>query len=345
VAVIYPVRSPAWVLTYQSVDITQDISSMVLAITYTDRLGAASGDLEILLDDSVKLWQGPWYPQQGDVINLTIGYRAEAQLPCGSFQIDELELEGPPDSFHLRCLATYITPAMRTARSTGYEGQTLTQIAAAIAAKYSLDLVSEADDSNPAFERVTQRQETDLAFLRRLALEHDYDFTIRGSRMVFYSRAALESSVPVVTLDRGDVTSFAFKDRSYQIYASAQVAYQEPFSKTLVTQTADSISAVPTTDTAKRIIRCENGQQAELKASSLLHAANMLRRTARLSCTGEILLAAGNVATVAGFGAYDGNYIIDTARHHLTHQSGYTTTIEARGVTLGASSGSPLLQA
>ena len=252
VAVIYPVRSPAWVLTYQSVDITQDISSMVLAITYTDRLGAASGDLEIVLGDSAKLWQGPWYPQQGDVINLTIGYRAEAQLPCGSFQVDELELEGPPDTFHLRCLATYITPAMRTARSTGYEGQTLTQIAATIAAKYSFSLVSEADDSDPAFQRVTQRQETDLAFLRRLALEHDYDFTIRGAQMVFYSRSALESSAPAISLDRRDIMSFAFKDRSYQIYAGAQVAYQEPFAKALVTQTSASPSAVPTTDTAKR---------------------------------------------------------------------------------------------
>ena len=77
----------------------------------------------------------------------------------------------------------------------------------------------------------------------------------------------------------------------------------------------------------------------------MLHGSNMLRRTARLSCTGEVLLAAGNVATITGFGAYDGNYIIDTARHHLTHQSGYTTTIEARGVTSGASGGSPLIQA
>lgn len=320
-------------LTYQSVDITQDISVMVLGITYNDRLGAASGDLEIKLEDSAKVWQGPWYPQQGDIINLTIGYRGEAQLPCGSFQIDELALAGPPDVFHMRCLATYITPAMRTARSIGYENQTLTEIASTIAAKYSLNIVSEADADNPAFERITQNQETDLAFLRRIALEHDYDFTIRGTQMVFYSRSALEDTVPVATIDRGDVMRFAFKDRAYQIYESAQVAYQQPFTKTLITQSTASLTTVPTTDTAKRVIRCENGQQAGLKASSLLHGTNMLRQTARLSCGGSVTLVAGNVITIAGFGQYDGNYIIESARHQLTYHSGYTTEIEARNVT------------
>jgi uncharacterized protein len=307
---------------------------MVLAITYTDRLGAASGDLEIKLEDSGKVWQGPWYPQQGDVINLSIGYRGEAQLPCGSFQIDELELKGPPDVFHLRCLATYITPAMRTPRSIGYEGQTLTQIAATIAAKYSLGMVSEAGENNPVFERVTQHQETDLPFLRRLALEHDYDFTIRGSQMVFYARSALEESGPVTTIDRSDVVAFAFKDRSYQIYENAQVAYQMPFAKSLITQSAASAAAVPSTDTAKRVIRCENGQQAGLKATSLLHGADMLQVTARLSCGGRILLVAGNVITITGFGVYDGNYIIDSARHLLTHHSGYTAEIELRSVAV-----------
>ena len=305
---------------------------MVLAITYTDRLGAASGDIEIRLEDSGKVWQGPWYPQQGDVINLSIGYRGNDQLPCGSFQVVELELTGPPDVFHLRCLAAYITPAMRTANSIGYEGQTLIQIASTIAGKYSLSMVSQADANNPVFERITQKQETDLEFLKRIALEHDYDFTIRGSQMVFYSRSALEGSASVLTINRGDVMSFAFKDRSYQIFESAAVAYQMPFAKALIAQSAASLSAVPTTDTAKRVLRCENGQQAGLKANSLLHGANMLQITGRLTCAGNILLAAGNVITIAGFGAYDGDYIIDNARHHLTHESGYTTEIELRSV-------------
>jgi len=329
----YPVRAPGWVLTYQSVDITSDISSMVLNITYTDRLGAASGDLEVILEDSQKLWQGPWYPQEGDVITLTIGYRGEAQLPCGSFQIDELALTGPPDTFHIRSLATYITPAMRTKNSCGYEGQTLTQIAGVIAGKYSLNLVSVADDLNPVFERITQNQETDLGFLRRIATEHDYDFTIRGGTMVFYARSALEASPPVATMARGDVMRFAFVDRSYRIYETAQIAYQQPFAKALISQVADNVAPVPTTDSEKRVIRCENGQQAQLKASGVLHANNMVQQTVGLTCSGAPTLVAGNVVTITGFGVNDGNYLIEQARHRLTRATGYTTEIEARNLT------------
>ncbi|HTT75610.1 MAG TPA: contractile injection system protein, VgrG/Pvc8 family [Candidatus Binataceae bacterium] len=330
--VSYSVRSPGWVLTYQSVDITSDISSMVLDIAYTDRLGAASGDLEILLEDSQKLWQGPWYPQEGDVINLTIGYTGEAQLPCGSFQIDELLLNGPPDTFHIRCLATYITPAMRTKRSCGYEGQTLTQIASTIAGKYSLAMISEADELNPVFERITQNQETDLGFLRRIATEHDYDFTIRGSTMVFYARSVLEAAQPVASIARDSVMRFSFKDRSYRIYETAQVAYQQPFAKALISQSANTSVSVPTTDNAKRVSRCENGQQAQLKASSMLHARNMVKRTAGLACSGSPAFAAGNVVTITGFGVSDGNYLIEQARHRLTRAAGYTTEIEARNL-------------
>jgi Bacteriophage probable baseplate hub protein len=331
-AATYLVRSPGWVLTYQSVDITADISNMVLSLTYTDRLGAASGDLEIVLEDSRKVWQGSWYPQEGDIVNLTIGYHGEALLPCGTFQVDELALSGPPDTFHIRGLATYITPAMRTITSAGYEAQTLTQIAATIAAKYSLSMVSVAGELNPVFQRVTQQQETDLGFLRRLALEHDYDFTIRGSQLVFYARRALEAAEPVTTLARGDVMQFAFRDRSYQIYETAQVAYQEPSAKALITQSAGADTSVPTTDSAKRVLRCENGQQAELKASSLLHNANMMRRTVWLTCAGSTLLAAGNNITIAGFGVSDGTYLIEEARHQLNRETGYTTEVEARNL-------------
>jgi phage protein D len=221
---------------------------------------------------------------------------------------------------------------MRTKNSCGYEGQTITQIASTIAGKYSLNMVSEADDLNPVFERITQNQETDLGFLRRIATEHDYDFTIRGTNMVFYARSALEASPPVATVARGDVMQFTFTDRSYRIYETAQIAYQQPFAKALISQTADSTGSVPTTDSAKRVIRCENGQQAQLKAGSMLHAKNMVQQTVRLTCSGSPTLVAGNVITITGFGVSDGNYLIQQARHRLTRASGYTTAIEARNL-------------
>ena len=64
-AIAYPVRSPNWILLYSGVNITADISHMVLSISYADELGGRSGDLEIELEDRDKRWQGAWFPQRG----------------------------------------------------------------------------------------------------------------------------------------------------------------------------------------------------------------------------------------------------------------------------------------
>ena len=61
-AASYTVRSPQWILTYSGVNISADVSQMVVAIRYVDRLDGASGELELELEDSTKLWQGAWYP-------------------------------------------------------------------------------------------------------------------------------------------------------------------------------------------------------------------------------------------------------------------------------------------
>ncbi len=159
----YSVRSPQWILSYRGVNITTDVSQMVLAIRYVDRLDGASGELEVELEDSAKRWQGPWYPTLGDVVSLQIGYGDEALLDCGEFQIDELEFDGPPDLMRLRCLAAYITPAMRTANTVAYENLGIVEIAAQIAAKYELTMVTSSSESESdlTFDRVTQRRQPD----------------------------------------------------------------------------------------------------------------------------------------------------------------------------------------
>src|ERR1700722_13505936 len=101
----FAVKHPAWKLTYAGKVITADISGMMLEVTFTDHEGHIGNDIEVKLADNEKRWQGPWYPQQGDLLNLQIGYRGESpNLHCGDFNIHELELDGPPDTFHIRAL-------------------------------------------------------------------------------------------------------------------------------------------------------------------------------------------------------------------------------------------------
>ena len=330
----HSVRTPQWVLIFDGVDITTDVSHMVLAINYVDRLGEAAGEVEIELEDHAKRWQGPWYPGLGHILGLQIGYRGEQLLDCGLFQVDELEIDGPPDVMRLRCLAAYITNEMRTPNTVAYENQSVVEIAGQIASKYGLSLVAAPSvlESDVVFARVTQRRETDLGFLKRLAIEHNFDFTVRGAQMVFFARAALEAVVPLVAITRPDTTRFSFRNRTRRIYDGAADSYFNPDTKQLIAQAVTAETQTATTDTLKIVARSENGQQALVKAQAALHLHNMVFVDASIEGPGNVMLVAGNQVEIAGWGALDGAYLIETARHRLTRASGYTTSIAARRV-------------
>jgi phage protein D len=331
-SISHPVRSPEWVLAYQGINITADISAMLLSVSYTDYLSELSSELEFVIEDHDQRWQAAWYPTLGDEISLSIGYRGEGLLPCGTFQIDQLELTGPPDTFVIRCLAAFITPAMRTFNSRGYEDQTLLGIAQSIGEKYGLAVISTPDVIDIAFQRITQKHETDLAFLKRLALEHGYDFTVRGSILVFYAQASLEAVAPVQTLTRTDLERFEFRNQTHNTYRAAEIAYQNFAIKSLIVQNAAASASIPTGDVLKLVSRCENGQHALLRAQAALHAHNLFFTEATLTMPGSIAMASGNTIGLAGFGEFDGNYLILVARHSLDRAHGYTTRLEVSHV-------------
>ncbi|SRR5579875_202637 len=362
----YPVRHPRWELVYAGRNITGRITAMAIEITYSDHhahhhrrrkqaamTAAETDELEVVLEDRDRRWQGPWLPQRGDAVSLMIGYEGdERMLNCGNFQVDELELHGPPDTFHLKCIAAGITPALRTPRSAAYENQTLLGVAQTIAARHQLTVTGAPQDVNVTWQRLTQRRETDLQFLRRLALAHNYDFTIRGSQLVFYARPALEQAAPVLTITRGSAQggeyqpryampmplvagqgvfakSFEFQTKTQALYRSANVAYLNPALKQLIAASAQDSSS-PTGDDLHLVARCETPQQAQLKAQGALHDANMLETTARIETEGNVLLVAGVNVALVGFGSYDGTYHVESSRHRLDRLSGYTTEVELR---------------
>ena len=331
-AISFPVRSPQWVLTYQGVHITADTAAMVESISYTDRLSDFSGEIELIVEDHTRKWQSSWYPGLGDQISLSIGYRNEGLLPCGDFQIDQLELAGPPDTFTIRCLAASITPAMRTRNSLGYENQTLLGVVRTIAGKYGLIVISAPDDIDLLFERVTQKYESDLSFLKRLALEHGFEFTIRGSNLVFYSRATLEGVTAVQTVSREDLERYTFRNRTHSTYSGAQLTHHDPKTKSLIAQSVVTTVPTVTSDILKLVTRCENGQQATVKAAAALGTHNMSVTEASLVMPGSIAMAAGNPIELSGFGEFDGKYLTTMAQHRIQRSRGYTTHLEVSRV-------------
>jgi phage protein D len=330
----YPVRHPKWLLSYAGKNISGDVSKAVTEITYTDHESHQSDEIEVQLQDSEKRWQGPWYPSQGDLLNLQIGYADEPLLPCGNFEIDELELDGGAsgDVFHIKGIGAGITPSIRTATSAVYENQTLSQVTNVIAARHGFSVKGAPGALNLQFTHLTQNNETDLAFLHRLANRYNYDFSVRGKVLVFYARTQLEQAAIVYTVFRRNVTKFHFKGRTQHVYKAAVVSYLSPQTKQLITQSVSAVPAVLNGDTLNIPERAESQQMALAQAQAQLHDANMLAATGTLTTPGTVNLMAGLTIAVSGFGVHDGTYLITSAHHKLSRSSGYTTETEVRRV-------------
>ena len=121
----YPVRTPAWSLHYTGKNITADVSGIMVEIAY-DRPSIAH---RVTRSHT----QGPRPALAGAVVSgpgrspaSLDRLRRRAAARCGDFQIDAFELDGPPDTFHVRGRrGDYAAP--RTPTSAGFENQTLGQ--------------------------------------------------------------------------------------------------------------------------------------------------------------------------------------------------------------------------
>lgn len=330
------VPAPLTQIVYQSKDISADIAPYVKSIEYTDALEGESDSLDIRVEDSDQRWQNDWYPEHGDTINAKLGYVNATLMPCGDFEVDEVELDGSRgsgDEVSIKALAAGIKSATRTKNAKAYDDTTLKGIAEIIAKKHKLKLQGEIEAIK--IIRVTQAYETDLGFLKRISDEYGYAFSIRGKSLCFFKRATLKAEHPIVLITRADVLGYRFRDKVKEIVKEATVTYHEPKSKKHIKHTAtdkQSSSNHHSTDTHKVHVRAESAEHAKLKADAALDRQNEDQTEGELSLIGSPVLVSGINVQLQGFGKFDGKYTINKSRHSQSRGNGYTTAIELKRV-------------
>lgn len=317
---------PIFKIEYNQKDITTDVSNQVLNIEYTDFEHGQSDEITITFEDTQKLWQGSWIPSKGDSLRVFIGYEGEKLLNCGIFEIDEIEFATPPDILTVKALATGITKALRQNNSVAYENKTLKQIASEIAQKHGLTLVGEIEDVR--VERITQNQERDLTFLKKLAEQYGYIFKIAEGNLVFYKTEKLTGADAAKILYRTDLTRITLSEKTSKNYKAVTVSYHNPKTGKKITATAKNEKCVKG-DTLKITERCENKQQALLKAKAALAKGNNTIEGS-IDLVGTPSLIAGLNIELKDLGYFSGKYHITQTRHFIDRTSGYGTSLEVK---------------
>lgn len=328
------IRAPAFELVYERTNITAEITKYLTSLTYTDNLDGDEADtIDVQMEDAEDRWIGDWYPGMTDRLRLRMGYEGAALLDCGAFEIDEIDIDGPPSTVRIRALSAAVSKPLRTEQNHAYEKTTLAAIARQVANRHGLTVTGNIAPID--IERATQMKQDDLKFLQRLARDYGHAFSVRGDQLVFHQLADLRAAAPILTIVPGDLTRRSFRDKIKGTPKATAVAYHDPAKKKLITYDLNGngeLISTPSGDTAKLTGRVENKAQAKAKAQARQARDEDAATTANFTLSGDTRLVAGVNVALAGFGVFDGRWQIHASRHQLSRSSGYTCDIEIRRV-------------
>lgn len=223
-------------IVYNSKDISKDIAPYLLSFEYTDNESHKADSINITLEDKNQLWIQPWLPTKGDIIIasiITTDWHKSGEsisLPCGTFQVDEVELSGPPSVVQIKGVSIPITSTIRSEIKTrAWERINLQAIAGDIAAVSNLALMYESA-TNPQYLRVDQIETSDLAFLQTLCEKAAQSLKVTSDKIVIFDERTYEANPAVRDIDRlgGDVIHYSFKSKTAGTAKTAKVSYSDP---------------------------------------------------------------------------------------------------------------------
>ncbi|WP_446896547.1 phage late control D family protein [Citrobacter freundii] len=208
--------APAYMLTLDGADITQNFSDRLIGLTMTDNRGFEADQLDIALDDTDGLVE---LPPRGASLTLWLGWQGSALVNKGSFTVDEIEHRGAPDTLTIRGRSADFRGTLNSRREQSWHDTTLGVIVETIAQRNKLT-ASVADALKAiAIPHIDQTQESDAAFLSRLAERNGASVSVKAGKLLFLKAGSAMTArgkpIPQMTVERGDGDrhQFAIADR------------------------------------------------------------------------------------------------------------------------------------
>ncbi len=318
--------TPQYQITVNNADITKQINTRLLSVNVTDEIGIVSDTLSICLDNRNGVLE---IPPCGATITLSMGY--EELYPMGTFIVDEIEISSPPSAMTITARASDPTTgsisSFNACTSRSWEQQTISAIVQEIASIYGMESETAPQYGNILINTIEQTDESDCAFLQRLATEYGGAIKIAGSKILliepFSGKFPNGTSMPVIKIKESEIISFKMRISQRNAYGSVSAKYYDFDAATEQEITVGDKSPVYT-------IRdiYSSAQQAQLSAQTKLNEIITGSYSLSLEIIGNALLGAESVVDIST--RYDeirGRWVIKSARHCLSN-SGYKTSLE-----------------
>ncbi|SAE15016.1 phage Late Control D family protein [Enterobacter cloacae] len=212
--------APDFMLKLDDRDITQNFSHRLISLTMTDKRGLEADQLDIQLDDSDGLLD---LPARGATLSLWLGWAGTPLEQKGNFTVDTIEFRGAPDTLTIRGCSADFRGKLNVRREQSWHDTTIGAIVNTIAQRNRLTASVAADLSSIAISHIDQSQETDAAFLTRLAERNGAFVSIKAGKVIFMKAGqavtAGGTSIPLMMIERGDGDKHLFSVADRENYS------------------------------------------------------------------------------------------------------------------------------
>ncbi len=260
----------------------------------------------------------------------------DVTLDMGTFEIDSVDMSGPPDKITVKSTSIPYTSKLRMEKKNkAWEKISLKGIGQEIAGKNGLKLMYEASD-NPTYKRKEQVQTSDIKFLQTLCHAAGMALKVTTLTIVIYDAAEYDSKPAVRTFKKGsgDIISYKMGTKlTDTAYTSCHVSYTDPDSKETIEYTYTPDSKTGTGQTLEVNEKVNSKAEAVRLAKKRLREKNTQEYTAGLKVVGDVSLVAGITVKLKGFQQFDRKYKVTQAKHSLL--DGYTVDLALKQVLEG----------
>lgn len=326
-------------ITFNGAQITSDVNGRILSAVYTDAEEGQTDDFQFEIDDREGIWVGGWLDadtlsrKAALTASFTVsGESGEKTLSCGSFEVDSVVFSGPPRRLTIKGTSLgYLTAMRHQEKSRTWEAATLSSIAADLCAAGGLELKFYSS-TDPLLEAAEQYEMTDAEFLWRLVQDAGMHIKSADGAMIIYDDSYLDGAPTVKTIAMGesDLLSWNLETNALErVYSKCVVQYTEPETGAVIEGEYGEGEGEGDMPVLRIDQKVENAEEAKTLAQSYFNRTRKEAFTGSFTMIGDPDLVVGVSVTLAGFGAFDGDYTISQAVHAVSGGS-YTTQIQVK---------------
>lgn len=222
-------RAPTFRLVVDGRDISKKVNPRLVSLTLTESRGDEADQLDLVIDDSDGRMG---IPAKGAKLELMLGWEGSDMQDKGTFEVDEVEHSGAPDTISIRARSAEMRRELRTRAERSYHGKKLGEIVGDIAQRNKLQMRIDDTLANTRVEHVDQTQESDLHFLTRLAKKHDAVATVKKGRLIFKpigsTRGSNGDEIDLITITRADGDQHRYHSADRNAYSGVRAYWHDP---------------------------------------------------------------------------------------------------------------------